>query len=46
MLVEGIPFSGTVDSDETRCFALELQRTDKVLSTLTPTPTLTPNPNP
>ena len=48
VLVEGVPFSGTVDSDETRCFAYELQHTDKVLAlstlTLPLTPTLTPNP--
>ena len=46
MLVEAVPFSGTVGSDETRCFAFELQRTDRVLSTLTPNPNPNPNPNP
>ena len=42
VLLEGVPFSGTVDSDETRCFAFELQHTDKVLEL--PTRTLLPQP--
>jgi hypothetical protein len=44
VLLEGVPFSGTVDSDETRCFAFELQHTDKVLEL--PTRSLPPNPHP
>ena len=46
VLLEGVPFSGTVASDETRCFAFTLQHTDKVLELPSPNPSPNPQPQP